>query len=414
MVKSEFRRDGRSVSQKDFIDGMMEDALDQVMAAYADELHGKASSVVDPETGKHAAVFVRRIGTQGWAIHTSGSPAFARALEGRLGMNRGEVHGMNEPGSRERLVYLAHASEDKALVKPMAEGLMQRGIDVWYDNWEIGYGDSLRRKMEEGLGNCTHFVVLLTKTSINKPWVNEEIDAGLMGAVEGTAKFIGLRHELPLGQVSPFLRMRLTPELQQGEEGLDTLAAEIFGVSKKPPLGEKPRYLQQHEPGSTWSAAARVVAEYFVRTSERGHSMDPQASYEDIQQATGLPMPDVRIGVLDLVGAGLLEKQDYLGGEAHIWPKADLFATFDGDFMKWNPEADARDLAVHLLNLDTDQADSTLVAESLGWPPRRFNSAAAYLVSARVVQAIEHLDGDDYWPCGFMMGDELLRFVRSI
>ena len=36
---------------------------------------------------------------------------------------------------------------------------MQRGIDVWYDNWEIGYGDSLRRKMEEGLSECTHFVV---------------------------------------------------------------------------------------------------------------------------------------------------------------------------------------------------------------------------------------------------------------
>lgn len=24
------------------------------------------------------------------------------------------------------------------------------------------------------------------------------------------------------------------------------------------------------------------------------------------------------------------------------------------------------------------------------------------------------MGGDNYWPCGFMMGDELLRFVRSI
>ncbi len=393
---------------------MMDDALEQVLAAHAEELHGRASSVVDPQTGKHAAVFVRRVGTEGWAIHTNGSPGFARALEERLGMNRGEVHGMNEPANSERLVYLAHASEDKALAKPMAEGLMQRGIPVWYDNWEIGYGDSLRRKMEEGLGNCTHFVVLLTETSIGKPWVNEEIDAGLMGAVEGTAKFIGLRHKLPLASVSPFLRTRLTPELHEGEDGLDALAAEIFGVSKKPQLGEKPRYLHQHETGSSWSASARVVAEYFVRTSERGHAMDPQASYEEIRDATELPMPDVRIGVLDLVGAGLLERQEYFGGAANIWPKADLFATFDGDFMDWDPEVDARDLAVRLLNLGDDQADAGEVAESLGWKPRRFNSAAAYLVSARVVQPIEHMNGDDYWPCGFMIGDELLRFVRSV
>jgi hypothetical protein len=78
------------------------------------------------------------------------------------------------------------------------------------------------------------------------------------------------------------------------------------------------------------------------------------------------------------------------------------------------PEKDARDLAVRLLNLDSDQADAGEVAETLGWPPRRFNSAAAYLVSARVVNPIEHMGGGHYWPCGFMMGDELLRFVRSL
>ena len=410
----QFRRGGRQVSQNDFFGGMMDDALDEALSSYANELHGKASSVVDPETGKHATVFVRRIGKQSIAIYTNGSPAFASALEDRLGMNKGEVHDMHEPAMRERLVYLAHASEDKALVKPMAEGLMGRGIDVWYDNWEIGYGDSLRRKMEEGLGNCTHFVVLLTETSIKKPWVNEEIDAGLMGAVEGTAKFIGLRHGLPIGSVSPFLRTRLTPEFQPGDAGLDALASEIFGISKKPPLGKKPRYVLHHELGSTWSASARVVAEYFVRNSAYAHSMDPQASYEDIQQATEMPIPDVRIGVLDLVNAGLLEKQEYFGGSAHVWPKADLFATFDGDFMDWNPEADARDLAVRLLNLETDQAEAAEVAEGLGWPVRRFNAAAAYLVSARIVEPIEHMGGDNFWPCGFMMGDELLRFVRSV
>lgn len=410
----EFRHGGRKVSQKGFFKGIMEEALDEAIAAYAKELHSKAASVVDPETGKHVPVFVRRIGQEGLTIHTSGSPAFARALEQRLALNEGEVHGMNEPANLERLVYLAHASEDKALVKPLAEGLMHRGIEVWYDNWEIGYGDSLRRKMEEGLGDCTHFIVLLTETSITKPWVNEEIDAGLMIAVEGSAKFIGLRHNLPLSSVSPFLKTRLTPEYQPGETGVDALSGEIYGISKKPPLGEKPRYLQSHEPGSTWSVSAQNVAGYFVRNSEHAQSMDPQASYVEIQQETGIPMSDVRIGVLDLIGASLLERQDYVGGEGHIWPKADLFVTFDADFMDWDPEQDARDLAVHLLNLESDQADASEVGPALGWQPRRFNSAAAYLVSARIVEPIEHMNGDAYWPCGFMMGDELLRFVRSI
>ena len=410
----EFTRGGRKVSQEAFTEGILEDTLSRVMGLYGQSVHGKAASVVDPETGKHAPVFVRQVGTQGWSIHMSGSPAFARAVEQRLGLGKGEVHGMSEPADQKRLVYLAHAHEDKSLAGPIATGLMSRGIPVWYDTWEIGYGDSLRRKMEKGLGDCTHFIVLLTPTSIGKSWVNEEIDAGLMRTVEGTAKFIGLRYDLPISSVSPFLRTRRTPEFLPGEEGLEELAGEIYGISKKPPLGDKPQYMKSHVPGSTWSPSARGVAEYLVRSSVHGHSMDPQVTYADLQKETGLPMPDIRIGVLDLTSAGLLEKQDYVGGETWISPKTDLFVVFDADFMDWSPEKDARELAVHLFNLEAEQADASEVGGVLGWSPRRFNAAAAYLVSARVLTPIEYVGGDDYWPPAFMMGDELLRFVRSI
>lgn len=410
----EFRRGGRRVSQNGFFKELERELLDKAMESYAEELHGKAASVVDPETGKYATIFVRRISNQRWTIHTNGSQSFAHALEARLGLNRGEVHGMNEPATLERLVYLAHATEDEDVAKPLVEGLVARGIPVWYDNWEIGYGDSLRRKMEQGLGDCTHFVVLLTETSIKKPWVNEEIDAGLMSAVEGSAKFMGLRYGLPLSAVSPFLRTRLTPEFLPGEEGLEALAAEIYGVSKRPPVGEKPRYVHTHEPGSSWSTVARIVAEYFVRNSQSGQSMDPQADYAIIGEATGLPAPEVRTGVLDLVGAGLLHKESYIGGESTIWPKPDLFVTFDKDFMDWDPEADAKDLAVRLLNLESDYIDCAEVADSVGWAPRRFNPAVGYLISARVVESHEYVGGGEYWPPAVGVGDKLLRFVRSL
>lgn len=396
------------------MEGLRQDAIDLAIEAFAEELHGKAASVVDPFTGKHAPVFVRRIGEQGWSLHTSGSAEFARALEERLGFRKGEVRAMAEPVERKRLIYLAHASEDKAIARPLAEGLMAHGIEVWFDEWEIGYGDSLRRRMEQGLGNCTHFVVLLTATSVGKRWVNEEIDAGLMRAVEGQAKFIGLRHELALAALSPFLKTRLTPELAPGDLGIKALADEIYGISRKPPLGEKPRYVQTHDAGSTWSTAARVVAEFFVRKSENAEPHDPEATYEEIVAETGLSMPDVRIGALDLVGAGLLERRDYIGSEAHVWPKPDLFVTFDSGLMSWDPEADGRDLAVRIFNLGEDHASASELAAGLGWPARRFNVAAAYLIGARAVKPVEYYDGGNFWPPAFDSGDDLLRFVRSL
>lgn len=409
----EFKRGGRKVSLGQFVDEFEKDIIDEAMNALAADMHSKAASVVDPETGKHVPVFVRRIG-QNVSIHANGSSKFAHALEQRLGLDRGEVYGMNEPAERLRKVYLAHAWEDKEIARPLADGLMARGIEVWFDEWEIGAGDSLRRKMERGLSDCTHFVVLLTPTSIRKAWVAEEIDVGLMQAVEGTARFVGLRFELPPSALSPFLRTRLSPEYNPGEDGLNAVAAEIYGISKKPALGDKPRYVNEHQLGSSWSGSARAVAEYFVRHSEHGGPMDPQASYADIEAATGLPRSDVRVGVLDLVGAGLLERQEYFGGEGHIWPKSDLFVVFDADFMDWSPEEDGKALASHLFNLGDDQAEATEAANAMGWEPRRFNAAAAFLVTARVVEPIEHMNGDSYWPCGFMMGDELLRFVRSL
>lgn len=390
------------------------DLAGKALAKRAQQLHAKAASVVDPDTGKHGTVFLRKTGDGHWSIFTRGSPAYMRAVRERLGLDAGEVRDMDEPARPERQVYLAHATEDKAVAEQLAQGLTARGIKVWYDSWEIRAGDSLRQKMDQGLGDCTHFVVLLTPTSIKKPWVNREIDAGLMRDVEGTAKFIGLRHDLQLDALTPLLRTKLTPVHVPGDEGLDMLAAEIYGVSKRPPLGAAPAYVQAHKPGSGWSMAARVVAEYFVRESKHGRAMDPEADYELLQRETQLPMSDVRIGVLDLVGAGLLRREEYTGGET-ISPEADLFSIFDMEFMEWNPTQDAPDLAKYLVNLSSDSASCATVAQSLGWPARRFNPAMAYLISAGIVVSDEDPgEGAPYDPSEVFMGDELLRYVRSL
>ena len=115
-------------------------------------IHAAAASIINPETGKYAEVFVRRTGETRLTLHTRGSPAFARELERRVGIDAGSIETMSTaPDDNVPRVYLAHASEDHAtLAKPLAERLMAKGIDVWFDAWEIRAGDSLRRKMEEG------------------------------------------------------------------------------------------------------------------------------------------------------------------------------------------------------------------------------------------------------------------------
>ena len=215
----EFKLGGRTVNQKQFMDGIKQKMLDQAFAAIEEKVRGTAGAIVDPETGKRPAVFVRRKGNDGYVIRTEGSPEFARELERRLGLEKGQVENVTVAAKEVPHVYLAHASEDhESLARPLAEKLMAAGIEVWLDAWEIRTGDSLRRKMESGLSDCTHFVVLLTENSIGKPWVETEIDAGFLQAVQGESRFMGLRIGVPITRLSPFLKTLRCPETDLDDE----------------------------------------------------------------------------------------------------------------------------------------------------------------------------------------------------
>ena len=48
-------------------------------------------------------------------------------------------------------VFLSHSSKDEEIVRAIAERLRADGLRVWFDAWELGPGDSIPAKIEEGL-----------------------------------------------------------------------------------------------------------------------------------------------------------------------------------------------------------------------------------------------------------------------
>ena len=56
------------------------------------------------------------------------------------------------PTQKQHDAFISHASEDKeAIVRPLAEALVARGLDVWYDEFALRVGSSLRRTIDAGL-----------------------------------------------------------------------------------------------------------------------------------------------------------------------------------------------------------------------------------------------------------------------
>jgi hypothetical protein len=94
----------------------------------------------------------------------------------------------------EQDVFLSHASKDKqGYVEPLASALKQREVTFWLDSAEIGWGDNVTTKINEGLRNSRYAVVCLSANFLDRPWPENELSAVL--ALQNTD---GRKRVLPL------------------------------------------------------------------------------------------------------------------------------------------------------------------------------------------------------------------------
>ena len=75
-------------------------------------------------------------------------------------------------------LFISHASEDKDdFVRPLVERLKKADLTVWYDEFSLRLGDSLRRSIEKGLAGSRFGVVVLSPAFFAKEWPQRELDA---------------------------------------------------------------------------------------------------------------------------------------------------------------------------------------------------------------------------------------------
>ena len=67
--------------------------------------------------------------------------------------------------------FISHASEDKdAVARPLAEMLSAEGLDVWYDEYTLQPGDSLRQSIDAGLAETQLGLVILSDHFFANKW----------------------------------------------------------------------------------------------------------------------------------------------------------------------------------------------------------------------------------------------------
>ncbi|MDR4892290.1 MULTISPECIES: toll/interleukin-1 receptor domain-containing protein [unclassified Chryseobacterium] len=77
-------------------------------------------------------------------------------------------------------VFISHASEDKnTFVEKFCQHLSAENIKFWYDSNEIAWGESLIRKINQGLSKSRFSIIILSKSFVDKKWTNAELEAVL-------------------------------------------------------------------------------------------------------------------------------------------------------------------------------------------------------------------------------------------
>lgn len=393
---------GRPFDAKRFHESLVQGVVDSAKC----ELHERFASQREPHTGEFPTVRVLGDSLEDLRLRLEGSPALISHIRSKLhDDDEGKISFMAVARSGPPKAFLSYSFDDSALAGRIARALMANGIDTWWAEWEMKAGDSLRQRIDEGLSGCTHFIVLLTPGSMQKPWVKQEMDAGLVRRIGGQARFIALRSGLPSGELPPLLSGMLSPEIQEDfDKGIRDLINDIHEVSRKPSLGPAPA--QTALPDTGYSKVATAIAKVFVEGSKHGNHHDPHIAIEELMEAVDASREDV-------VDA-LYELRDFLQERFdRIYPAPELFAEFDGHFMEWQPDKDALRLAADMNNDENFPASPADIAAIYGWEPRRLNAAIAYLETRKVIKVRDTMGTLPYNTSGIFSTDATRRYVKS-
>jgi len=183
--------------------------------------------------------------------------------------------------------YSHDTKEHKAWVASLAQRLVDKGVDVLLDQWDIGPGDDVPKFMEQSIAKADRVLMICTEAYVRKAddgkgGVGYEamVVTGELVRDLGTNKFIPIVRQANSPKNLPrCVSTRFYVDLSEGaefDEAFEALLREIHNAPKlsKPPLGKNPFIVGEFD-GSAKKAAKEE------RRLEFSESIaNPEVAYE--------------------------------------------------------------------------------------------------------------------------------------
>lgn len=292
-----------------------------------------------------------------------------------------------------RTAFFSYAHEDKEFAERIVRDLLDAGVNVWFDKWDIMPGDSIIQKIfNEGLSQCDTFLLLLSQSSVNSRWVKEELDFAVVKKIEGLTRLIPILKETC--EIPGPLKALLWVDLSQDfDEGIREIVKAIYEVREKPPLGPVPTYVEAlaESVGGLSRLATTVglamigdVDEHREKFYDGGRlrEMLPEFSVEEINDA-----------VDELDEFGLISLQKYIGTApytfGHVQPTYALYLHFNDAIPEYDCYEDIKAVAASIASVS--QVNGSDIQKLTGLPPNRINRAVEYLEDYGMARVIKYM-----------------------
>lgn len=190
-------------------------------------------------------------------------------------------------------LFICHASEDKdAFVRPLAERLRNENVAVWYDEFSLSLGDSIRRALDKGLRQSRFGAVVLSEAFFRKEWPQYELDGLTQLEMRGREKVIlPIWHGVTHGDVLSYSPSLAGRQAVSSSEGLDRVVSKICAALH--PSGS-PLLIARDEV-IDWGLSPPVVTdEYWLRVVEASNRLPGFGAYVPEESTWGrwsFPLP---------------------------------------------------------------------------------------------------------------------------
>ena len=135
--------------------------------------------------------------------------------------------------------FISHASEDKKyLVRKLAQILQHKGCNIWYDEYTLSVGDSLRISIDKGLANSRFGIVILSPHFFRKGWPKAELDGLLNRELQGSGgQLLPVWHKVTACEVEAYSQILASRYAIMSNIGIK-LIAEKMTMKIRPDLSE--------------------------------------------------------------------------------------------------------------------------------------------------------------------------------